>query len=138
MSNKEAVINTRNGKSIRSVKSDCKTANVVYAAKCIKHDLLYIGQTNKKITERFSNHRYDFKKRPENNELTTHLTQEPHDFEKDIEVTIIGRGYPNKESRIRGEDKSICQLGTCAPHGMNKEIGPYGRELYECYQSLQK
>ena len=89
-----------------------------------------------KVSERFSRHRYDFKNRPLNNELTTHLNSEPHDFEKDIEITIIDRGYQSDNHRIRAEDKYICQLGTCSPNGMNKDLGSYGRELYSTFQAL--
>ena len=89
-----------------------------------------------KISDRFSRHRYDFKNRPLNNVLSTHLNSEPHDFEKDFEITILDRGYESEQQRKRSEDKFICQLGTCAPNGLNKDLGSYGRELYSTYQAL--
>ena len=36
---------------------DCKSRNVIYAAECKKHKLIYVGQTGEKLSDRFSKHR---------------------------------------------------------------------------------
>ena len=65
----------------------CRSRNVVYAAICTKCYLIYVGHTGTELKERFSKHRYDIKKRPENTDLAEHF-HTGHE-EKDMEVCIL-------------------------------------------------
>ena len=86
--------------------------------------------------ERFSNHKYDIKNRPQQNELATHCHKHKHhDTEKDLEVFIIDYGIPLVGLQKLLEDKYICKLQTLYPIGMNVEIGPYANEMYKCWKS---
>ena len=77
------ITNHSNGKTTKIKNGgNCKSKDVVYAARCKIHGSLYIGQTGSQLRDRFSKHRYDFKRRPENNELTAHFHHHNHDFEK--------------------------------------------------------
>ena len=60
-----------------------------------------------------------------NRELAEHIDNERHDFEKDIEVTILKQGFKSAEERKFFEDKFICALGTYTPDGLNKTLGNY-------------
>ena len=95
----------------------------MYAARCKICDLIYAGETSHKLGQRFSGHRYDAKKRPENNELTQHIHDNNHDFEKDIEINILRQGIHSQEERVHYEDKFICKLGTLHPNGINVKLG---------------
>ena len=40
---------------------NCRTANIIYAARCKIHGDIYIGNTEEKLGERCRKHRYDAK-----------------------------------------------------------------------------
>ena len=87
------------------------------------------------MSVRFSKHKYDIKKRPEQNELSTHCANN-HDPEKDLEVSILDSDLKDVQQRKFMEDRFICRLQTLQPTGMNSEIGPYGIEMYQCWKSV--
>ena len=131
------LINNTNGNKISiNAGGDCKTQNVIYAARCKKHDLIYIGHTGDKLSSRFSKHRYDLKSRPDNNELTKHLNSSDHDFEKDIDITILKSDIPTVNQREFFEDKFICKLGTLSPNGLNADTHQYAKDMYSSYRNL--
>ena len=112
----------------------CKVTNVIYAAKCKKHDLIYIGHTGEKLSERFSKHKYDVKKRPDNSELASHF-HENHDFDRDLEISVLQ--IINTDAlpmRVHYEDRWICALQTLQPTGLNTEINSYAKEMYCCFK----
>ena len=74
--------------------------------------LLYIGETSFELISRFNKHRYNAKSRPDNCDLAEHIHEEGHNFDKDIEVTILKQGFQSAEEREFYEDKFICVLGT--------------------------
>jgi len=135
----ETLSNITNARSMKIVAGgDCHTKNVIYAARCKIHGSLYIGHTGEALKDRVNKHRYDANKRPQNNELATHVSQHNHDFDKDIDFCILKKDITNEKERILYEDKFICQLGTIQPTGLNIDIGSYGHEMYEITQVIQK
>ena len=40
---------------------NCMEREIIYAAQCYKHKVLYIGYTGEQLSERFSKHRCDMK-----------------------------------------------------------------------------
>ena len=52
---------------------NCKEREIIHAAQCSNHKVLYIGHTGEQLAERFSKHRYDIKNRPDNSELGKHF-----------------------------------------------------------------
>ena len=130
-------MNTKNGKSIDvRATGNCKTRDIVYVARCKVCKILYVGETKEELRIRFSKHRYNAKKRPDNCELATHVHEKKHDFDKDIEVTILQQGFKSDAERKFFEDKFICQLGTLYPNGLNKDLESYAREMYDLHQDL--
>ena len=78
---------------------NCRTANIVYAARCKIHDDIYIGNTGEELRERFSKNRYDAKNRSDDNELAAHIHKHQHEFDKDIEVLILKGDLHQKHER---------------------------------------
>ena len=116
---------------------NCRTRNVVYAAICKKCDLIYIGQTGEELRERFSNHRYDTKRRPDNNELAGHFHSEDHSFEKDLEVLILESGLTKSQAqREHCEDRWIARLQTLQETGINLDINQYAKDMYESFGKI--
>ena len=112
----------------------CRTRYVIYAARCKKCDLIYIGHTSEELRERFSKHRWDIRKRPSNTELSEHFGKDH--TENDLEVTILQSGLWNDQEREFYEDKWICRLQTLSPTGINKSTKQYAKEMYACYRSV--
>ena len=75
------------------------------------------------MRERYGKHKYDIKKRPDNNELAAHC-HEGHDVDQDLEIHILDYGIDHMEERKRREDKMICKLQTMGKDGLNELIGP--------------
>ena len=117
---------------------NCNTRNLIYAARCLIHDKIYIGHAGDEIKERFHKHRYDSKSRPDNSELAEHFSKDSHDFDKDIDVTILKLDTYSKDEREHYEDHLICLLGTKNPTGLNQSMKAYGREVYAFAQKLLK
>ena len=112
---------------------NCDSKNVVYVARCIPCGLVYVGETKESLKIRFSKHRYDARKRPDNCELARHMYDQKHDFEKDLEITVLKQGFKSDQERKFFEDKFICALGTLGPQdGLNalSKCGAYVKEMY--------
>ena len=88
---------------------NCKEREIIYAAQCSKHKVLYIGHTGEQLSERFSKHRYDIKNRPDNSELAKHF-HESHNLNNDLNVTILQNNIKTAIARRYHEDKWICKL----------------------------
>ena len=87
------------------------------------------------MSDRFSKHKYDIKKRPKQNELAEHCYG-THDPEKDLKVYILDHGIKELGKRELLEDKYICKLQTMPPpHGLNVNIHPYAKEMYQSWTS---
>ena len=65
-----------------------KEREIIYAAQCSNHKVLYIGHKGKQLSEYFSKQRYDIKNRSDNNELAKHF-QESHNLNNDLNVTKL-------------------------------------------------
>jgi len=113
---------------------NCKTRNIIYAAKCKKHKIIYTGHTSEQLNTRFSKHKYDIKNRPDNSELAEHFNKN-HDINKDLEIYILETDIPNHQRRILLEDRWMCKLQTLQPTGMNKDGGSYLKEMYPSWTS---
>ena len=144
ISTADTLTNTKSGKHLNiTAGGNCRTSDLVYAARCKKCDLIYIGETGKELRTRFCDHRYDSKSRPENNELAEHIYNNKHNFETDIEVFILKQGFKSPDERKYYEDKFICSLETrdqatsiSEKTGLNKKLGNYAKELYKMHQDF--
>ena len=144
VSTEDILTNTKSGKHVKiTAAGNCRTSDVVYAARCKVCDLIYVGETGKELRTRFCDHRYDSKSRPDNNELAEHIYNNKLNFERDIEVFILKNGFKSSEERKYFEDKFICWLGTwyqavlvSEKTGLNKKLGNYAKEMYNMHQDF--
>ena len=135
MSDKDTLTNRKNGVSV-CIKPGgcCQSSGVVYAIYCKKCDEIYIGETKKTMAQRWSGHKYDIRKRPDNCDFAKHFVRKPHK-EEDLEVFILEHGITNSDERKRLEDKYICKLQTLKNLGMNCDLGAYAKEMYATWTS---
>ena len=76
---------------------------MIYAARCKKHEKLYVGKTKETLTNRFSKHKYDILKRPSNNELALHFHND-HDISSDLDFVILEKDIKNNLELYFKED----------------------------------
>ena len=96
---------------------------------------MYVGHTGDTMSERYGKHKYDIKKRPEQNELSAHCHKN-HNIDQDLEVYILDYGIQHLQERERIEDKLICRLQTMGNHGLNERTGAYAKEMYKSWTSV--
>ena len=111
----------------------------MYAARCKVCDLIYVGETEKELRKRFCDHRYDSKSRPSNNDLAEHIYNHKHNFETDIEVTILKQGFKSVDERRFWEDKYMCLLETYdvkGKAGLNKKAGDCTKCMHKMYKTM--
>ena len=75
MSNTNSVTNHLTNKTSYTNGGKCNTKYTIYATACTKHNLLYIGQSYRKLNCRFNGHRSDVRVKPKACELTQHFSQ---------------------------------------------------------------
>ena len=112
----------------------CNSEGVVYAARCRKHNSIYVGHTGVPLKSRFDRHRHDIKSRPDNSELADHFHKNHRP--KDMEVCILQTGLPDEKQREFFEDKWICALQTY--NDINKELHQYAKDMYGLYSKLDR
>ena len=83
---------------------NCKEREIIYAAQCSKHKVLYIGHTEEQLSERFYKHRYDIKDRLDNSELAKHF-HGSHNLINNFNVTILQNNIKTAATRRYHEDK---------------------------------
>ena len=135
----DTLINPQNGCTIKTKPGTCLSVGVIYALKCKKCQLLYVGQTGDNMKKRFGQHKYDIKKRPDQNELAKHFKMCKHDTEDimgNLECFIIDHGLHEQNARKRVEDRTICRLQTMGSSGLNELVGPYAKEMYCSWSSF--
>ena len=124
-----------NGKVHLPSGCNCKSKSVIYAAKCKIHGSIYIGHTGEELRCRFNKHRYDGNKRPDNNELASHISIYNHNSDTDIDATILKKDISKTDERGFFENKFICLLGTKQPNGLNIDSNTYEQEMYNFVQT---
>lgn len=53
----------------------CKSKELIYVVKCIKHNFSYVGHTREQLYLRFPKQSYDISSRPDNSELQKHFSE---------------------------------------------------------------
>ena len=100
----------------------CITYNVVYCLSCSKcPSIVYIGETGRRLADRFREHRRDVINGRNDLPVPAHFNQANHTLE-DIKVAVLKAGLANQEYRRTQETLLICKYGTVAPSGLNLRL----------------
>ena len=101
----------------------CISTNVIYCITCTLCKKIYIGETGRRLADRFCEHLRDTE---QNNTVASkpvarHFNLPNHSHHN---MTICGLSlhHGNTESRKNLEQKFIFQLGTPSPHGINEHL----------------
>ena len=119
------IINPQNQRSATIPTGSATDTNVIYAAQCTKHKLLYIGMTGGALSTRFTGHRSDIIYHPDRCELPKHFKENGCDFSTDLEVSILEHVKGGEATRLLKEDKWINRLGTLSPNGLNQKTSEF-------------
>ena len=84
---------------------------IIYAAQCFKHKILYIGHSGEQLSELFSKHRYDIKNKPDNSELAKHF-HKSHSKSDNLNVTMSQSNIKTAATRSYHDGKWIFKLET--------------------------
>ena len=98
----------------------CTTENVVYCIICSKCSLLYIGETKRRLADRFREHLRFIRIKQMTSEVAVHFNTCNHDID-DIRVTVL-KSFHSDTERKRFEHYMIKRLGTIEPFGINFKI----------------
>ena len=101
----------------------CSSANVIYCITCTLCKKLYIGETGRRLGDRFREHLRDVEKDDKNasKPVARHFNLPNHSMQH---MTVCGLSLHqgNTESRKTLEQKFIFQIGTLNPDGINERF----------------
>ena len=102
---------------------DCTTSNIIYCITCTLCNKLYIGESGRKLGDRFREHLLDVKNKRSDlsKPVARHFNLPGHSHEH-MEICGIYLHLGNNETRKRTEQRLIFKLGTLAPNGINERF----------------
>ena len=100
---------------------NCTSANVIYCITCNLCHKLYIGETGRRLADRFREHLLDVRNNDQDlsKPVARHFNLPGHS-DQNMEVCCINLHHGSNENRKRKESRYIYSLGTQAPHGINE------------------
>lgn len=98
----------------------CTTKNVVYAVTCTTCSKVYVGETGRRLGDRFREHRRDVLNRSQTSPVAMHFNETGHNVDG-ISVCVLRECYTERE-RKRLEMRLINYMGTRHPNGINLEF----------------
>jgi hypothetical protein len=97
----------------------CVTPGVIYCIHCLVCHELYIGETSRRLADRFREHVYNVKKKLyKTGEVSKHFNKSGHSF-TDMEVSGMLQ-ITDITRRKKMEESLIYKLGTLDPCGLNE------------------
>ena len=103
--------------------ANCTTSNIIYCITCTLCNKLYIGESGRKLGDRFREHLLDVKNKGSDlsKPVARHFNLPGHSHEH-MEICGIYLHLGNNETRKREEQRLIFKLGTLAPNGINERF----------------
>jgi len=114
---------TRNIKFFTMTNVTCKSNNLIYCITCKKCKIQYVGQTKRKLMERFQSHFYNVNKGI--HQIGRHFSASDHNGIEDMQIHILSfiRQPPESSQSISARNKIelawINRMNTIAPLGLN-------------------
>ena len=101
----------------------CTSANVIYCITCTLCKKLYIGETGRRLGDRFREHIRDVEKddKDASKPVARHFNL-PNHSKQHMAVCGLSLHQGSTESRKTLEQRFIFQIGTLNPHGINERF----------------
>ena len=101
----------------------CTPANVIYGVTCTYCDKLYIGETGRRLGDRFRERLRYVERIDKNASKPVARNFNPPNYSKQhVAVCGLSLNLGSSESRKTPEQKFIFQIGTINPHGINERF----------------
>ena len=102
-------------------KYTCTSSNVVYLIRCRACGKVYIGETGRRLGDRFREHLRSTRLTDTDLPVGRHFASSGHSVE-DMSVSVIRSGFQSTLDRRRFEAKAIFQHRTLHPEGLNTDF----------------
>jgi hypothetical protein len=99
----------------------CVSRNLIYAIVCSRCGMTYVGETGRRLADRFREHLRSIEKR-DAIPVAAHFNLGDHRGIHDIQVTGIISCSSSDRNRLSLENRLIVRLGTLAPLGINVSL----------------
>jgi len=116
------------GRSYTSmINISCKSNNLIYCITCLTCSKQYVGQTKRRLMDRFQSHFYNITHKRTMEPLGLHFNQPDHHGTDDLRISILQfvklapASLSGATSRDRLERKWIHRLHSVAPKGLNTQ-----------------
>ena len=126
MNQSTTITNKQNNKTCTVSGGSPADTNIIYAAECLRHEKLYVGQTKNKLSTRFVGHRSDTIHNSDRCDLPKHFHNEGCSFNTDLEITILEKVNGASATLLKKEDQWITRLDTIEPNGLNSSTSEFG------------
>ena len=128
MNHSGVITNWQSKKTAHIAGGGANTVGCVYAAECVKHMKMYVGQTGGPLNVRFNGHRSDTIHHPDRCELSQHFASNNCSMDKDLRVSVLEYIPEATETyRMYKEDIWITRLQTNRPTGLNVSKHDFGQ-----------
>ena len=101
----------------------CETKNLIYMIQCNRCNLQYIGETKRRLKDRFKEHRRTIDNPNNKSKPTTaaeHFLSSPNHIANDMRLIPIEKTFSNRDSIRKGREAFLIQKGrTIDPDGLN-------------------
>ena len=95
---------------------------MVYCLSCTKcPSIVYIGETGRRLADRFREHRRDIINGRNDLPVPAHFNQ-PNHTQEDIKVAVLKAGLTSQEYRKKQEMRLIFKYGTVGSRGLNQDF----------------
>ena len=102
---------------------DCTISNIIYCITCTLCNKLYIGESGRKLGDRFHEHLLDVKNKGSDiSKPVARYFNFPGHSHEHMEICGINLHFGNNETRKWKELRLIFKLGTFAPNGINERF----------------
>ena len=102
----------------------CNTKNLIYMVQCNRCHLQYIGETKRRLKDRFNEHRRLVDKTNTKSKPTTvseHFLSQPNHCHTDMQLIPLELIHSSRDSIRKARESFLIALaGTLEPHGLNR------------------
>ena len=111
-------------KPVTSLHTTCNTKNLIYMVQCNRCHLQYIGETKRRLKDRFNEHRRTVDKTNISSKPTTvseHFLSHPNHCHTDMQLIPLEVIHSSRDSIRKARESFLIDLaGTLEPHGLNR------------------
>ena len=102
-------------------KFSCTSTNVIYCITCDKCPKIYIGETGRRLSDRFAEHLRSARNNDADKPVARHFNSLNH-YPTDMKVCALLPISGGNDNRKRQEKRLIYRLGTTFPDGLNERF----------------